>query len=122
MKILLIANKPEDIRQTREAFIHNDFSSTLHVSESNRDALRYLAKEGAYAFAPTPDMILLDYHLLKESGDVIFETLKTDPNLHSIPVIVLTSSNDHDCLAKIHSTEASYHLPKPISLEKLLMW
>src|SRR5262245_47347842 len=90
--ILLVEDNPDDVDLTLEAFRESGSTHRLHVVENGLDALAFLRREGRYASAPTPDLILLDLNLPKRSGHEVLATIKADPVLRHIPVVVLTSS------------------------------
>src|ERR1700689_481515 len=92
VEILLIEDNSGDVLLTKEAFEELEFTDNITIARDGEDALDYLFKRGPYAKAVKPDLILLDLNLPKKDGRDVLETIKTDPNLKSIPVIVLTTS------------------------------
>jgi CheY-like chemotaxis protein len=90
--VLVVENNPADARLAQEAF--SDFDDVkLHLSRDGEDALDFLDKEGAYADAPRPDLVLLDDTQSKVDGNTILVHIKTDTDLKAIPTVVLTSSS-----------------------------
>jgi CheY-like chemotaxis protein len=79
--------------------------------------MAYLHQEGQYEDAPRPDLVLLDLNLPKKSGHEVLAEIKTDPNLKSIPVVILTSSDDEKDILKTYDHYANCYITKPVELE-----
>src|SRR5574341_103920 len=92
IQILLLEDNPGDVRLTREAFKDGKVANTIHVVEDGEQALAYLRKQGKYADAVRPDIILLDLNLPKKDGREGLREIKSDQGLKQIPVVVLTTS------------------------------
>src|SRR5437762_2776576 len=93
IEILMVEDNPADVRLTQEAFKDGKLVNKLNVVKDGVEALSYVRKQGAYANALRPDIILLDLNLPKKDGREVLSEIKTDTNLKSIPVIVLTTSS-----------------------------
>ena len=93
IEILLVEDSPSDTELTVEAL--RDFKVRNHVSivEDGVLAMQFLRRQGPYANAPRPDLILLDLNLPRKGGREVLEEIKNDPNLKAIPVVVLTVSD-----------------------------
>ncbi len=78
------------------------------------EALRYLRGEGGYANHPRPDVILLDLNMPKMNGHEILSAIKSDVNLRSIPVVVLTTSDAESDRAKAYEHHANSYVVKPL--------
>ena len=92
IEILLVEDSPSDTELTLEAL--KDFKVRNHVSvvEDGVLALQFLRREGPYAHAPRPDMIMLDLNLPRKDGREVLTEIKADDRLKTIPVVVLTTS------------------------------
>ncbi|WP_435092886.1 response regulator [Halorubrum sp. N11] len=113
--ILLIEDNPGDIRLTQEAFAQSHLSNTLHVVNDGVEALDFLNKRETYEGVPRPDLILLDLDLPRKSGAEFLEELTEEaPHLAHIPVIVLTSSQAEEDIAKSYELQANAYMTKPI--------
>ena len=87
--------------------------------EDGDEALDYLYRRGAYADFETarrPALILLDLNLPGTDGRQVLETIKSDPVLLSIPVVVLTTSRDPVDIEKCYSFGANSYIQKPVDL------
>src|SRR5665647_3299983 len=91
IEILLVEDNLGDIRLTQEAFHEGKIYNHMTVVMDGVEALAYLRKQGKYADAKKPDIILLDLNLPKKNGREVLAEIKEDPALKRIPVIVLTT-------------------------------
>ena len=113
--ILLVEDNPGDIRLTKEAFKEEgNFTNTLHVVEDGVEALDFCFQRGDYADAPRPDIILLDLNLPRKNGDEVLKEIRKDPSLQAIPVIVLTSSEEHKDVVQSYELCANAYITKPV--------
>jgi CheY-like chemotaxis protein len=119
-EILLVEDNEGDIELTREAFDIAKFRNNLHIAEDGDIALDYLFKRNGYEDAVIPDIILLDLNLPRTDGREVLETIKAEPSLKRIPVIVLTSSQaDADILAS-YDRHANCYIVKPVNAAKFM--
>lgn len=112
--ILLVEDNPGDVRLTKEAFEQGRINNTVHVTTDGVEALDFLSQRNEHADAPRPDIILLDIHLPKMNGDEVLETIRADPELKRLPVIVLTSSAAEEDIIKSYQLQANAYLTKPV--------
>src|SRR5687768_16850132 len=99
IEILLVEDNPGDVRLTIEALREGKVNNRLSVAADGVEALAFLRRKGKYAGASRPDVILLDLNLPRRDGREVLGEIKTDPELMSIPVVVLTTSKaDEDIL------------------------
>jgi CheY-like chemotaxis protein len=118
--VLLVEDDPGDVLITREAFEDNKVQNRLHVVSDGVDALAFLRREGQYAEAPTPDLILLDLNLPRMDGREVLAAIKADDALRSIPVVVLTTSDSEDDVAKSYSLHANAYVTKPVDFDRFI--
>lgn len=116
IEILLIEDNPGDVRLTRECLRDNKVRNTLNVAVDGEDALSYLHKEGKYADAVTPDLIMLDLNLPRKSGFEVLKEVKMDEQLKVIPIVVLTSSEAEKDVLASYSLHANAFVSKPVDL------
>src|SRR5882757_9247173 len=90
--ILLVEDSPTDALITREALAQAKVLNRLHHVEDGYEAMQFLRRTGAFADAPRPGIILLDLNLPKKSGLDVLTEIKADPDLQTIPIVVLTTS------------------------------
>src|SRR5690242_8862674 len=113
VQILLIEDDPADARLTLEALKEGRVPNQLHVVEDGEEALAFLRREGKYAAAPRPDVILLDLNLPKRSGAEVLRVVKADGELKSIPVVVLTTSKAAKDIEESYRLHANCFITKP---------
>jgi two-component system, chemotaxis family, response regulator Rcp1 len=116
LEILLVEDSPGDVRLTREAFQASKLPLRLHVAVDGLDAMAFLTHDGGYERAPRPDLILLDLNLPKMDGREVLARVKGDHSLKTIPVVVLTTSDDEADILKTYQLHANCYLKKPVHL------
>jgi CheY-like chemotaxis protein len=118
--VLLIEDDPGDVLITREAFEHNKIENTLHVATDGEEGLDYLYRRGQYEHAPRPDLVLLDLNLPKYDGRQLLDTIKSDPDLCHIPVVVLTTSAAEEDVLHSYKLHANAYVTKPVDLDQFM--
>jgi len=120
VEILLVEDSPADARLTQEAFKDGKVRNNLAVVSDGLQAMAYLRREGRFADAARPDLVLLDLNLPKMDGREVLKRMKTDPGLMTIPVVILTTSQaDVDVLAA-YEYHANCYIQKPVDLTRFL--
>jgi two-component system, chemotaxis family, response regulator Rcp1 len=117
IEVLLVEDSPGDVRLTREAFGDVNSSIRLHVASDGMEAMAFLRREGAYARAPRPGIILLDLNLPKMDGREVLVHIKEDESLKMIPIVILTTSDAEVDIATSYQLQASCYLSKPVQLD-----
>lgn len=117
LSVLLVEDDPGDVLIAQEAMAAGQLSTTLDVVNDGREAIAYLRRENGYASARRPDLILLDLNLPRMSGHEVLAEVKNDPQLRRIPVVVLTTSQAHEDIAKSYDLHASVHVSKPVDFD-----
>jgi CheY-like chemotaxis protein len=120
VEILLVEDDPGDVVMTREAFQDYKLRNQLHVVNDGADAMSFLRQEGEYAGRPRPDLVLLDLNLPRMDGREVLEAIKSDPELASIPVVVLTTSENEDDVLRSYSLHANAYVTKPVDFERFI--
>ena len=120
IEILLVEDDPGDVVMTREAFKDYKLHNQLHVVDDGVEAMAFLRNEGVYAERPRPDLVLLDLNLPKMDGREVLEAIKSDPELASIPVVVLTTSENEDDVLRSYSLHANAYVTKPVDFERFI--
>ena len=120
VRILLVEDNPGDVRLTREALKEGKVRNNLSVARDGVEALAFLRREGEYAAAPRPDVILLDLNLPRKDGREVLEEIKADPALRSIPVVILTSSDAERDIAQAYALHANCYITKPVDLDQFI--
>jgi CheY-like chemotaxis protein len=118
--ILLVEDNPGDIDLTREALEDAKVCNRLHVAEDGEQALDYVFRRGPYAHAPRPDLILLDLNLPKRDGREVLEAIRADGDLTEIPIVILTSSQADEDIARAYRLHANCYIAKPVNFVQFL--
>jgi CheY-like chemotaxis protein len=120
VEILLVEDNPGDVRLTREALKEGKVRNNLYVATDGVEALAFLRREGQYADAVRPDLILLDLNLPRKDGREVLEEIKADGSLRHIPVVVLTSSQAEQDIVRAYDLHANCYVSKPVDLDQFI--
>lgn len=120
IEILMVEDNPGDVRLTVEALKEGKVRNNFHTVEDGVEAIAYLRREGRYAKASRPDLVLLDLNLPKKSGREVLAEIKEDPDLRRIPVVILTVSQAEQDIVKSYSLHANCYITKPVDLDQFL--
>ena len=120
VEVLLVEDSPSDARLTQEAFRDGKIRNNLNIVSDGVEAMAFLKKQGAYANAPRPHLVLLDLNLPRMDGREVLKRIKTDPGLRSIPVVVLTTSEAETDVAAAYEYHANCYIQKPVDLHSFL--
>jgi CheY-like chemotaxis protein len=120
IEILLIEDNPGDVDLAREALESGKVYNALHVVGDGEAAMAFLRREVKYADAPRPDLVLLDLNLPKKDGREVLAEVKSDEDLKSIPVVVLTNSKADEDILKSYNLHANCYITKPIDLNQFI--
>jgi len=120
IEILLVEDSPADVRLTFEALKEEKIYNNLHVVTDGVEAIAFLRREGKYAKAVRPDLILLDLNLPKKDGREVLKEIKSDDDLKAIPVVVLTVSKSEEDIVKSYNLHANCYINKPVDLNQFM--
>lgn len=120
IEILMVEDNPGDVRLACEAMKEAKVANRMTVVSDGVHAMAYLRREGAYADAVTPDLIILDLNLPRKDGREVLAEVKEDPRLKRIPVVVLTVSRSEEDVLKSYDLHANCYITKPVGLEAFL--
>lgn len=115
--VLLVEDNPADIKLTTLALQKTNIVRSIQVLKDGKEALAYLRRQGQYEEVVLPDLILLDLNLPGKSGHEVLAEIKADSNLTSIPVVILTSSDDNQDIRRAHDCYADFYITKPVDLQ-----
>jgi CheY-like chemotaxis protein len=118
IEILLVEDNLADVRLTQEALKDEKFYNNLSVVNDGVEALAFLRREGMYANAVQPDLVLLDLNLPRKDGREVLNEIKNDPQLKTIPVVVLTVSEAERDILESYELHANCYIVKPVDLNQ----
>lgn len=120
LQVLLVEDNPGDAELTRQSLSTSKLSISLTTVDDGEKALKYLRKAPPYQKADRPDLVLLDLNLPKLSGGEVLREIKTDKHLKSVPVIVLTSSEEETEISRCYDEGANCYIVKPVDFNSFL--
>lgn len=120
IEILLVEDSPSDAALTVQALEGGKISNNLTRVVDGVEALAYLKKEGHYAHAARPDLIMLDLNLPRKDGREVLRELKNDPSLKLIPIIVLTTSRADKDILQSYELNANCYISKPVDFQQFI--
>ena len=120
IEILLIEDNPGDVRLTMEALRDAKVNNNMAVAADGLEAIALLRREGKYAGAARPDLILLDLNLPRMNGFEVLDAIKEDDNLKRIPVVILTTSQTEQDIIRSYNLHANAYVTKPVDLEQFI--
>src|SRR3984893_11010903 len=116
IEVLLVEDSPGDVRLTVEAFKTAKMHINLRVVCDGAEAMEYLRREGKYAGALRPDLVLLDLNLPKKDGREVLGEIKGSPALMTIPVVILTTSAAEADILRSYRLHANFYITNPVDL------
>lgn len=117
IEILLVEDSPTDVLMTQEALSFAKVLNSLHVVEDGVAAMEYLRQQGRYTTVSRPDLILLDLNLPRKDGREVLAEVKADPLLHTIPVVILTTSRAEEDVLRSYGLHANCYVTKPVDFQ-----
>jgi chemotaxis family two-component system response regulator Rcp1 len=120
IEILLVEDNPGDVDLTMEGLKEGKVHNHLSVVSDGDEAMTFLRREGKYADAPRPELILLDLNLPKKNGREVLAAIKGDDRLRCIPVVILTSSQAEEDILKTYNLNANCYISKPVDLDQFI--
>lgn len=118
MRILIVEDNPGDVHLTNAALRDAKVAHEAYVVTDGEEALAYLNRRAPYANAPEPDVIFLDLNIPKINGHQVLATIKRDPRLRHIPVVVVSGSRGAEDIRRAYDEQASMYLPKSADLDE----
>jgi chemotaxis family two-component system response regulator Rcp1 len=113
LHVLLVEDNPADADLTCDTIMTGKIGIDLSIVKDGVEAIEFLRREGGYADADRPDMVLLDLNLPRKDGRQVLACIKDDEALRRIPVVVLTSSDADKDIASSYQLGANCYLTKP---------
>lgn len=116
--ILLVEDDPGDVVLIREALADHKVANALSVVSDGVEAMEFLRREGEHVGADRPGLMLLDLNLPRKSGIEVLAEVKSDPDLSTIPVVVLTTSEAEEDVLRSYQQHANAYVAKPVDFER----
>ena len=118
IEVLLVEDDAGDVLLVRESFDEHKVGNNLSVVSDGVEAIEFLRAEGRFAGAQRPDLVLLDLNLPRKNGIEVLAEIKNDPQLATIPVVVLTTSEASEDVISSYELHANAYITKPVDFER----
>jgi two-component system response regulator len=123
VEILLVEDNPRDVEMTLRALSKRNLANKVHVAKDGAEALDFLFATGAYAGRDSnhfPKVVLLDLKLPKVGGLEVLKKIKGDERTRTIPVVVLTSSQEERDMVESYRLGVNSYIVKPVDFDKFV--
>jgi DNA-binding response OmpR family regulator len=117
--ILMIDDDEEDFTLVKDALESKQIKVDLYWAADGDEAENFLYRRGEYSNAPSPDLILLDLNMPGKDGFEVLRDLKANGNFRKIPVVILTSTQDHRSVSRGYKIGASSFMLKPLTFDEM---
>jgi CheY-like chemotaxis protein len=114
LEILLVEDSDDDIVLIRETLLGGKLMNVTRVVNDGEQALAYLRREGEYAAAKRPGLVLMDINMPRKNGLEALEEIRRDPNLDALPIVMLTMSDREEDIVRAYAAGACSYIRKPI--------
>ncbi len=121
VEILLVEDNPDDVELTLHALQENNLANRMQIARDGAEALEFLFGTGRYADRrpeDTPKLVLLDLKMPKVDGLEVLRQVKSDPRTRTIPVVVLTSSEEERDIVESYQLGVNSYVTKPVDFEQ----
>ncbi len=121
--ILMADDDRDDCLLVKDAFVESRLLNDLRFVEDGEELMDYLYHRGKYAetdFSPRPGLILLDLNMPRKDGREALIEIKTDSDLRSIPIVVLTTSKQEEDILRSYDVGANSYITKPVTFKGLV--
>ncbi len=120
MNVLLAEDNPAEAYLTEQAFkeLESASSRQLHLVKDGEEALKFLRREGDFADAPRPDLVLLDINMPRKNGFDVLKSIRADEALRTLPVLMLTTSSSDNDIETAYREHANCYLTKPTDIDQ----
>jgi CheY-like chemotaxis protein len=120
IRILMAEDDIEDQILVKKAFMTARSVNNITFVNDGEELMQYLRREGEFADAQLPDILLLDLNMPRKDGREALAEIKQDPELSAIPVVILTTSDADEDILRSYQLGASSYIQKPVTFEKMV--
>jgi two-component system response regulator len=119
-EILMVDDNPADIDLTSEVLAQSKGHFHVNAVNDGVEAISFLKRQGKYNKAPVPDLVVLDLNLPRKDGCEVLSSIKADPALAKIPVVIFTTSQASNDITRSYKLGANCYLRKPGNLPEFV--
>ena len=123
VEVLLVEDNPQDAELTIRALRRHNLANRLFHVQDGAEAMDFLFARGKYEGRPidiSPKVVLLDLKLPKVSGLEVLRNMKSDPGLHTIPIVIVTSSAEDPDIKAAYDLGANGYVVKPVQFDSFM--
>ena len=120
IRILIVEDNRGDVLLVKEALKESSLHFELSHVADGEEAVQYIHRTGSHASAKSPDLVLLDLNLPKRDGWEVLGEIRSQPELRTTPVVILSSSASPEDIRRAESGNHSIYIRKPSNLEEFL--
>lgn len=117
---MIVEDNPTDVMIMREALEGAKILVELHAVADGVEALEFLRRMGPHKAMPRPDLILLDLNMPRKNGHEVLAEVKSNLEFREIPVVMLTTSQAEDDVAKAYANHVNCYIRKPVDFENFV--
>lgn len=121
-RILLAEDSPQDAELTLNALAEHNITNLVDLARDGAEALDYLYKRGKFAGRQggNPVLVLLDLKMPRMDGLEVLRSVKADPQLRTIPVVILTSSREEQDVVRSYELGVNAYVVKPVEFDQFM--
>jgi two-component system response regulator len=123
VEILLVEDNPADAEMTLRALRRNNLANKVHWVKDGEQALDFMFRTGTYAErdpVSVPKLVMLDIKMPKVDGIEVLRRLKANENTRTVPVVVMTSSNEERDVVESYRLGVNSYIVKPVQFDSFL--
>jgi CheY-like chemotaxis protein len=120
--ILFAEDNPKDVELTLEALGDHNLANNVIVVRDGVETMDYLRREGKYKQRKpgNPAVLLLDIKMPRMDGIEVLKAIRSDKTLHTLPVVMLTSSREEQDLIKSYELGVNAYVVKPVDFKEFI--
>jgi CheY-like chemotaxis protein len=118
VEVLLVEDNEDDVVIIQEAFAEARLVNVIKTVRDGEEAMAYLRRQGKHKTAGMPGLILLDINMPKQNGFEVLKEMKADPQLRSLPVVMLTTSDREEDIVRSYANGACSYIRKPVDFDQ----
>ena len=120
IRLLMVEDNADHAFLATQALADVHANIELHTVDNGEKCMAYLNRQAPWNGMPHPDIVLLDIHMPRMNGDEVLRLIRADPQLCSLPVVMLSTSAADCDIARLNKLGSSGYLVKPGNYDMLV--